>query len=74
MSRSGGNMIGSGDAPLSQKIFIGGVGQTSEEDIQKEFSNYGNVSDKYLFVKWIFYPLQMLIIGWFIIFVNREQV
>ena len=50
MSRTGGNMIGSGDAPLSQKIFIGGVGQTSEEDIQKEFSNYGNVSDKYLFV------------------------
>ena len=44
MSRTGGGIMGSGDAPLSQKIFIGGVGQTSEEDIQKEFSNYGNVS------------------------------
>ncbi|XP_072038465.1 uncharacterized protein [Amphiura filiformis] len=44
MSRSGGGgIMGSGDAPLSQKIFIGGVGQTSEEDIQTEFGKYGNV-------------------------------
>ena len=43
MGGGGGGGMGGGDAPLSHKVFIGGVGQTSEEDIQKEFGKYGNV-------------------------------
>ena len=60
----GGGPRGGGPKSTACKIFIGGIGQASQEDVKEALTQYGTVSSRnYIFMSFMFSGVANLLAG-----------